>query len=131
MKKGADAFLLIEVLLSVTILAVVLVVVIQSLVSGAKAASYTTDYTTALLLAEGKMNELMQTGTIADDLNLREDFDAPYEKFSYQLETQNQLEAGQPGLLNEVRLKVSWPAGRTTKDVLLTTYLFHETNAQP
>ena len=126
MKKGKKAFLLIEVLLAVTILAVVLVAVIQSFVASVRAAVYTADYTTAHLLAEGKMNELMQIGFIADALNTQDDFDSPYEKFSYQLETQNQNEAGQPGILNEVRLKVSWPAGRTTKNITLTTFLFHE-----
>ena len=130
MKTDKKAFLLIEVLLSVTILAVVLVAVIQSLVSGVRATAYTTDYTTALLLAEGKMNDLMQLGSIADALNLQEQFEAPYEKFSYRLETQNQPEAGQPGFLNEVRLKVSWLSGRTTKSVVLTTLLFNEVAEQ-
>ena len=122
LKKNKGAFL-IEVLLSVMILAAGLTIIIQALLSSLRASTYVKDYSLALILTENKMHELLQEGLIRAPLREEKQFEVPFERFSYQLETEKKQ--GEKDFLNKVFLKCFWKAGHRTKEITLSTYLYN------
>ena len=121
-KKGS---LLIEALLAITILSIGLTMIIQSYLSGFRAALYTQDYSTAAILLENKMVNLMQVGFIGESVDEEGVFPEPYGKFRYRLETRNAKNEVGTGSLNEVLLRVSWASGKRNNAMSLATYLFN------
>ena len=119
-QKGA---LLIEVLLTMVVLAVGLTLIIQSFMTTLRATAYTADYSTATLLAEDKMYELVQPGKIKDSLSEENKFAEPYDKFKYHLTTKNLADGNEKGYLNEIDLLISWTAGQKDRSLHVVTYL--------
>ena len=115
---------LIEALLTVSILAIGLTVVIQSFLSSLRANVSVRDYSIAMILLESKMSELLLNGFIDDNVIKEESFMAPYQKFRYQLQTHTANLTTTNADLNEVQLKVSWLSGHKRNSIPATTYLF-------
>ena len=119
-KRGA---LLIEVLITISILSIGLTLVIRSYLSSLRATVYTTEYTTAIMLAENKVSEISQGIFIDGDLNETGFFEAPNDRFEYSLETKRVEGSEETRTLQEVTLRVLWPSGRRTNSITIVTYL--------
>lgn len=124
-KRFRKGSLLIEALLSVVVLSVGITMIIQAMTSSLRAATYSTEYTKALILLENKMFELIQKGIIQTGKNEKESFPAPYEKYESNLITKK-ASAENASELNEVLLEILWRSGRKNNRIQLTTYLFDE-----
>jgi len=124
-KFNYKGFLLIEVLMTVSILSVVLTMIVRSHMAALHASTYTEEYSTAVLLLENKMTELMQKGFIARDLEKQDDFEPPYQEFSYLLKTKKDENSETSDNLNEVTLTLFWPSGNSERKISATTYLFN------
>lgn len=125
--KESKAFLLIEVLLTIAILATGLVLLVRSLLSSLQAAKLSADYIQAEMLLENNLSLWEIQGTIADNLNIEEDFATPNDKFKFKLKTENIMIDGKTGFLNKVGASVIWNAQKAGKNVSLTTFLKNET----
>ncbi len=125
LKSNSKGVLLIEVLLTVTILAVGLTVIINSFLSSFRASVYSKDYALAANLLENKLHTLKQDGFIDSDFDNEGIFAPPFEKFRYHVKAQpvqsNDLESN----LNEVTLSVIWASGHKDNKIAVTTYLFN------
>ena len=121
-KKGS---LIVEALLTISILAVGLTFVIRSYVSSLRAAAYTADYTMAVFLLENKMHDIRLTGDINSGAVQEENFPAPFEKYSYRLQANDAAGSGEPNSLKEIVLAVMWASGLKSNSVSLTTYLYN------
>ncbi|HOW35223.1 MAG TPA: hypothetical protein PL155_02250 [Candidatus Omnitrophota bacterium] len=119
-KKGS---LLVEALLTISILSIGLTVVIRSLVSSLKATAYSADYSMAVILLGNEMSDLRQKGFIKDSIDIEDIFPEPYEKFFYRLETKKVVSESTSGLLNEVKLTVFWRSGPKERSISAVTYL--------
>jgi len=123
-EKFKSGIVLLEVLISITILSAGLTLVIRSFISSLRASVNTVDYSTAVILAENKLNEYVQNGLPEDFSGEKNEFESPFEKFSYEIEAEEIDSDAAFDSLNEVTLKVSWQTRRREKSVNLTTYLF-------
>ena len=112
---------LLEAILSVVILATCITIVIQSLVSSLRAIVYGRDYTRAILLAEGKMLELIQQGFIDDNFKEEGEFLEPQSRYGYIVEAQTQ--DGLKTNLNKVNVGVHWKSGSRKSQINLETFL--------
>jgi len=122
-KKKEVGALLIEVLLTITVMTGGLVLIIQSFTASLRASVHMSAYSTATLLANNKMTELFEEGSVKDGLSETNAFSKPYEEFQYQLRTKNIKNGNEPGFYNEVELTVSWLSGKKERQILLTTFL--------
>ena len=133
-----------ETLLSIIIAAVSLTVIIQSLTSSLRALSYIKDFTTAVILVDNKMFDLINKSFIQKDLNEEGSFPFPYDKFRYKVQAQDgnlhqvivkkttqknvrvTTEAtaeDHTNLLNKVKLTIQWPVGQKERSLSVETYL--------
>ena len=124
LRQSKGSFLL-EVLLTVSILSVSLTVIVQSFFSSLRAAVYVSDYSTAMILLENKMNDLRQEGFIESPAKESGVFPSPFERFSYHLEAENVNNDMIAGGLNEVKVNVSWLSGKKRNAVSVTTYFLN------
>lgn len=114
--------LLLEALLAVVILSVSLTLIIQAMTSSLRATVYTTDYSTALLLMENKLVELMLMN--AEDISTGDDveFAEPNERFQYSVATSD-LSTEEAEGVNNVTMEVSWKSGSRNNNVVVETYV--------
>jgi type II secretory pathway pseudopilin PulG len=119
-KKG---FILVEVLITVVILSSSLVMITRSFMVSLNALEIIQQYTEARSLIEEKLAELEIKETIAADLQVEENLNEPYEKFSYSLQTKNIPEGNNQGRLNNVSLSLGWKAGEEKRQISIVTYL--------
>lgn len=119
-KRGS---LLVEALLTISILSIGLTVIIRSLVSSLRATAYSADYSLAVILLENEMSDLRQKGFIKDSVDMEDIFPEPYEKFFYRLETKKAAGEFTSGSLNEVKLTVFWRSGPKERSISAVTYL--------
>lgn len=122
-RKGA---LLLEVLLSVVILSAGLTVMIQAMTSGLRSQVYSTDYTTAVILLENEMFELLIKGAAAPDSFREGTFPAPHEKYRYRIDARDSTVPGREAM-SEIAGRVSWASGKRNNEVTLETLLWTET----
>jgi len=120
--RNSRGSFLIEILLSISILAVGLTIIISSFLSGLRAIVYAKDYSLAMILMENKMSKLMQEGFISASLSEEKTFEAPYERFSYELKTENGPEAA---IFNKIFLRCFWQSGKKTNSISLSTYFYN------
>ncbi len=119
------ASILIEVLLTITILAVGLTMVIRSYVAALRARSYSTDYEQAVILAENKLQEYIHKGLIESGLDERGFFPSPNSQFEYRLESREVASKEEPlGSLALVTCEILWRKGRRDNNISVSTYLF-------
>ena len=86
---------------------------------------YTADYSTALILAENELSSYLQGKFIEDNVSDEGNFDEPYDKFRYIVQSQKMQDEGPLESLNRLSLDVVWPSGRNERRLSLTTYLFN------
>jgi len=124
-KKGA---LLLEVLIAVVILSVCLTLIAKSLLTCLRATVTSADYTEAVILLDNKFSEIIQKKSIA--ANIREEgvFEAPFERFSYVIESAPVSFDGLDGL-NEVTADVSWGMGLKERKITLRVLLLNQEEA--
>lgn len=125
LKSNKKGTLLLEVLLTVSIMAVGLTAIIYSYLSSFRACAYTADYSLAAILLESKMNDLLYRRFIEDSRSEDGIFPDPYQRFRYHLSTRNLNQDGKLGDLNEATLGIAWDSGRRKNNIVLTTYLFN------
>lgn len=101
MKKRRDGFTLIEVIIAMMLLSIGLVMIMQLFSRGLKAARTSCDYTIAIILAKGKMEELSYT-PVSDS--------GEFEKgFRWESEVLPYKEFEETGYnLMKLKIKVSW-----------------------
>ena len=113
--------ILIEVLLSIVILSTSITVVIQAMTASLRASANASGYTTALMLLENKMTDLLQGRFIEPGLHEEKDFPEPYQHFKYSLAADPfKEEAGVN--LNDLRISVAWASGKKQNKINLETY---------
>lgn len=126
-KERSKGALLIEVILTLSVLSVGLVLIIHSLISSLRAMVYTSGYSLAGLLAEDKMYTLLQEGSIKEGLSDSGDFPEPYGDYHYELKTERiEEDSEQEEFFNEVELKVIWSTGKKEREIIVTTYMTNE-----
>ncbi|HBR14541.1 MAG TPA: hypothetical protein DD723_03225 [Candidatus Omnitrophica bacterium] len=113
--------LLLEGLLSVAILSFAVTLIIQAMTSSLRAILYSADYTTALVLGEDKMFDLLKDGFIESGLRQEGKFSSPYNRFQYALKADPHQEDGENGF-NDVTLDVFWGKEKRKNHVVVRTY---------
>lgn len=122
-KFNSKGYVLIEALLATVILSVSLTLIIQSFLSSLKASVYSAGYSTAVLLLENKMSELMQRGFVEESFSEEGTFLEPYEKYEYAIKTEQISDEPSSEMLHDVTLDVFWKSGKKKNKISLTTYL--------
>lgn len=120
-KQGS---LLVEALLSVVILSVSLTLIIEGMTTSLRSTVYISDYTTALLLLENKMFDLIQKGYVEANLQEEQEFPSPFERFKSRLITLP-LDDQSGGSINQLKLSLDWTSGRRNNHVSIESYLFN------
>ncbi len=121
--KNKKAFLLLEVLLTITILAAGLTLLVRSFLTSLQAGKLSSDYIQAQLLLENNLSNFEIQGEVDDSLNLEETLKAPNEKFKFKLTTHNVNLNNQPGPFNSVNAYIAWTAQGKNKSISVSTYL--------
>lgn len=123
MNFNKSGSLLIEVLLSVVILSTALTLMIQAMTSSLRALQYGAGYTTALILLENQMCELLRKGASESGLREIKNLTESVPVYRYSLQTRSLSAAGEDKI-NQVDMTVSWRSGKKDNQVGLTTFLF-------
>ena len=116
-RKRNKGFLLVEVMVSISILSIGLLLVLNSFFRSIKAVEVSRDYFKAGLLLENKIYELLNKGT--EEGVWEGSFDDFNKRFSWNLDVRKIEE----GPLNEINLKVSWGGKDKEKDISISTYI--------
>lgn len=120
-----SGFLLIEAILAVVILAFSLTLIVQSMGASLRASFYSSQYTTAVFLADHQMFEWLRGRFIGSGVREEGTFSSVDGEYKYSFKTENVPVDDQPSALNLVELDVSWPARQGQNQVSLATYLFN------
>jgi len=123
-RKRNKGFLLVEVMVSISILSIGLLLVLNSFFRSIKAVEVSRDYFKAGLLLENKIYELLNKGT--EEGVWEGSFDDFNKRFSWNLDARTIEESP----LNESNLKVSWGGKDKEKDISISTYI-KDVNAGP
>jgi len=123
-RKRNKGFLLVEVMVSISILSIGLLLVLNSFFRSIKAVEVSRDYFKAGLLLENKIYELLNKGT--EEGVWEGSFDDFNKRFSWNLDAGTIEESP----LNEINLKVSWGGKDKEKDISISTYI-KDVNAGP
>ncbi len=123
-RKINKGFLLVEVMVSISILSIGLLLVLNSFMRSIKAIELSRDYFKAGLLLENKIYELSNKDT--EEGVLEGSFDDFNKRFSWNLDVRKIEESP----LNEINLKVSWGGKDKEKDISISTYI-KDVNAGP
>lgn len=115
--------LLIEVLLSVVILATALTLMIQSMTAGVRVLQTGSGYTTALVLLDNLMAEILRRDTIAAGIKESGDLtdSAPVYRYSLQTKPSDMVAEDK---ISQAQVSISWHSGKRENTVNLTTFLF-------
>lgn len=121
-RRNEGGFFLVEVLLSVVILSVSLTLIIQSMTSALRSSAFAGEHTTALILLENKMFDLLEKGFVETDLRKQEQIPQPYDRYVYFLDVKP-VEGSNDRRLNEVDAGLTWKSGKRQNRVAFQTYL--------
>lgn len=121
-RRNEGGFFLVEVLLSVVILSVSLTLIIQSMTSALRSSAFAEDHTTALILLENKMFDLLEKGFVETGLKKEEQIPQPYDRYGYFLDVKP-VGGGNERRLNEVDAGLTWKTGKRQNRVAFQTYL--------
>lgn len=127
---GRRGSLLIEVLLSVVILSTALTLMIQSLTASLRALQYGAGYTTALILLDNQMGELLRKGTVKPGLRETKDLIDPGGStalYHYSLRTEPS-DIAVDKTINQLDATVTWRSGKKDNQIAVTTFLFAAPN---
>lgn len=118
------AALLVEVLLTVSILSVGLVYIVRSYVSSLRASKRSQEYSLAALLLKNTATDFLKKGFIGHDFMEKGSFQEPHDHFSYEVTTRKAELQRSSENLNEVYLSVFWPSGRQQLEISGKFFLF-------
>ncbi len=121
--KSRKGSLLLEALLSITILSVSLSLIIRSMTASMRATVYGADFNTAIFLAENELTLVLAEGFIESDVSKRATFKRPNQKFKYHLRTKPMDDVSEN--INKVELTTQWVSGKKDKNLLLETYMLN------
>ena len=124
--RGRRGSLLVEALLSVVILSTALTLMIQSMTASLRAIQYGAGYTTALILLDNQMCELLRKGAIASGLRETKELTGAAgfsTVYRYSMQTESLDDAAGKGV-NQVDATVAWRSGKKDNAIGLTTLLF-------
>ncbi|MBU1036750.1 prepilin-type N-terminal cleavage/methylation domain-containing protein [Patescibacteria group bacterium] len=131
-QKNQQGFSLIETLIALTILILALLTMVQLFPLGLKNASYSRSETTAVFLAQAKMEEIISerydqvlTGTFAEAslVTIDDDF-ARYSRQTVIYYVDEDLESSVQDIgLKRVDVTVSWPGGDSNRTVTINTLI--------
>lgn len=122
--------LLVEVLLSIVILSTALTLMVQSLTASLRAIQYGAGYTTALILLDNQMCDLLRKGTAKSGLREAKSLAGPAGSqvgYSYSMRAESS-EIVADNKIVEVDASVAWRSGKKDNAVDLTTFLFAAPN---
>ncbi|OGX29559.1 MAG: hypothetical protein A2705_01355 [Omnitrophica WOR_2 bacterium RIFCSPHIGHO2_01_FULL_52_10] len=122
--------LLIEVLVSVVILSTALTLIIQSMAASLRAIQYGAGYTTALILLDNQMCDLLRKGTAKSGLRETKNLAGPAGSrtgYSYSMRAEPSDIVADNKIV-EVDASVAWRSGKKDSTVDLTTFLFAASN---
>ena len=129
-RLSARGALLLEALLVIVILAVCLTMIIESMVSGLRSAVLSRRYTQAALAADNALTRLSLGGDLDAGLIESGPCAAPFEDFGCEILSSPRAEE-EALLLEDLALKVAWPAGRTDRVITVSTILSRQEEASP
>lgn len=121
-RRKNSGVLLLEVLITVSLLGVGLTVILQAFSASIGAIRTAQQYTRAAFLAEDKLSQIKQEALQGDDIAAGQEsgeFSEENKDFSWESEI-NPLEDTS---LNEAKITVSWQQKDRENEVFLTTYL--------
>lgn len=113
-------FLLLEVLISITIISVGLVYVVRSFSSSTRAIQTATRFLKSVSLAEERLWELEAKGTV--EKGRRQDRFKEDQEYRWEIEAEELEDVP----INALKLKVKWKGPQRTQRVSLETYLWNE-----
>ena len=106
--------------MAVVILSVSITLIIQSMTQSLRSATLASHYTSALLLAENKLNEYVYAAPDID--NQEEGFPKPNDKYRYMMEKKPLDDPDFSNLLG-LDLKVSWTSRGRDNNISFETFL--------
>lgn len=110
--------------MAVVIMAVSLTLIIQSMTSALRTIQYSGDFTTALLILENKMFELLYRGDIEAGKEESGSILTGGRTYTFNLTTRFLTDSIHQGL-NDVEVSLLWNSGKRKNKILLETYLFN------
>ncbi len=114
--------LLIEALLSIVILSTALTFMIQAMTSSLQAMHYGAGYTTALILLDNQMCDLLRKRTVASAFSETKDLTESAVTYHYTLQSGSWDAATDQGI-NQVDAKIAWRSGKKDNTISLSTLL--------
>ena len=109
-----EGFTLLEVLVSLAILSATLIMAYQVISAAISAGERSEAWTTASLLGEEKLREVIET--FPEIQETKGEFPSPHEEYSFRLAVKQALHAD----AREVVLAVSWKNGETVESITLS-----------
>ena len=125
MRFDKTGSLLLEVLLSVVILSTALTLMIQSLTASLRAIQYGAGYTTALILLDNQMCELLRKKAVKSGLRETKDLTGSAgspDVYHYSLRAEP-WDAAADKEISQVAATVAWRSGKKDNQIELTTFL--------
>ncbi len=117
-RQKSKGFLLLEIMISVSILSFGVLLILDSFVRPLRATELSMDYFKAGLLLEEKMSELYNSG-MKDDGIMRGEFSGFDSRFFWAMDISD-LESG---FCREISLKVYWRNKNKEEDLSVSTYI--------
>jgi len=117
--------LLIEVLVSVVILSTALTLIIQSMTAGLRAIQYGAGYTTAIILLDNQICDLLRQGTVRSGLRETKSLAWPAGSrtgYSYSMRAEPSDIVADNKIV-EVDASVAWRSGKKDNQITVTTFL--------
>ena len=122
--------LLIEVLVSVVILSTALTFIIQSMTASLRAIQYGAGYTTAIILLDNQMCDLLRKGTSRPGSRETKSLAGPAgspDVYRYSMRAGHWDDAADKGI-NQLDAAVAWRSGKKDNQITVTTFLSAASN---
>lgn len=118
-------FMLAEAMISIAVVGICLSLIVESLYQSYKALVLNEQYAQALVLMNNTMGQVLHNDAIAAAIEANGSFDAPFEQFHFDVQTQSLPEQE---AFQEVSVRVQWPSGSRERQMVFNTLLLrHET----
>jgi hypothetical protein len=117
--------MLAEAMISIAVVGICLSLIVESLYQSYKALVLNEQYAQALVLMNNTMGQVLHNDAIAAAIEANGSFDAPFEQFHFDVQTQSLPEQE---AFQEVSVRVQWPSGSRERQMVFNTLLLrHET----
>ena len=125
MRNNKGAFLL-EALLIVVILSISLTTITGSLVTSLRANVYGAHYSTAVILAENKLFQLMKDMKVRNSFTEEGSFEQPFDRYRYKITSKEVELKKRFDSISRVDVDVSWRTGRKEGGLSVATFLLRD-----